>query len=150
MSRNSYTTHDVANWLFQYIWYIKCKTTIFYIALTKKQKNYHDRIIHNWPFVFSLALLVCCAIIFLYQICPKELFYEHLLFYILIVDRIFGGNQDSLILKAKKIKRLWLFFSTLVQSTKLITASCGCCLFQSKNLRDLCSRTILMLGRDQS
>lgn len=113
VSRNSKTTDDVTNWLSQYIWYIKCKTTIFYISLAKKQRNDHDCTPHNWPFVLSLALLVCCAMIFLYQIFPKELFHEHLIYYILIVDRIFWGNQEFSDIKGKENQEVLVFLFNL-------------------------------------
>lgn len=48
---NSYTTGDVTHWISQYIWYIKCKITIFYTVLAKKWMNDHDCTLHNWPFV---------------------------------------------------------------------------------------------------
>lgn len=55
------------------------------------------------PYVISFALLVYSAMDCLIL---NELVHEHLIYYISVVDRIFGGETKSfLILKARKIKR---------------------------------------------
>lgn len=101
------------------------------------------------PYVISFALLIYNAMDCLIL---NELVHEHLIYYILVVDRILGGggNQEFSDIKSKENQEVMLSFSIWVHSTKLIADSCGCCLFQSKNMGDLCSRTRLPLGWDQS